>query len=156
MRGPAPLLGRLGEIKARADLGTPMFDQAVAALLLDEFDRMRRDRRTQLLAGLARTTDFLQQRLPDWQWRPPTGGVSLWVRLPRGTAAAYAQVAFRHGVEVIPGDVMSPAGGHGEYFRLPFTAPADVLELTLERLADAWAAYTNDTTAARAAPAVVV
>ena len=51
---------------------------------------------------------------------------------------------------------MSPAGGHGEYFRLPFTAPADVLELTLERLADAWAAYTNDTTAARAAPAVVV
>ena len=156
VRGPAPLLGRLGEIKARADLGTPMFDQAVAALLLDEFDRMRRDRRTQLLAGLARTTDFLQQRLPDWQWRPPTGGVSLWVRLPRGTAAAYAQVAFRHGVEVIPGDVMSPAGGHGEYFRLPFTAPEDVLELTLERLADAWAAYTNDTTAARAAPAVVV
>ena len=35
-------------------------------------------------------------------------------------------------------------------------ADADVLELTLERLADAWAAYTNDTTAARAAPAVVV
>ena len=156
VRGPAPVLGRLGEIKARADLGTPMFDQAVAARLVDEFDRMRDDRRTQLLAGLALTTDFLERRLPDWQWQPPTGGVSLWVRLPRGTSAAYAQVTFRHGVEVIPGDVMSPAGGHGEYFRLPFTAPIDVLGCTLERLADAWAAYTNDTTSARAVPAVVV
>ena len=85
------------------------------------------------------TTDFLERRLPDWQWQPPTGGVSLWVRLPRGTSRPTRRSTFRHGVEVIPGDVMSPAGGHGEYFRLPFTAPTDVLGCTLERLADAWA-----------------
>jgi DNA-binding transcriptional MocR family regulator len=140
-RGPAALIARLGEFKARADLGTPMFDQAVAARLLTDFEQLRADRRAHLLAALDLTADVLRSRVPDWHWRTPDGGPSLWIRLPHGTAAAYAQVALRHGVEVIPGDVMSPAGGHGECFRLPFTMPLEDLEVMLHRLADAWDGY---------------
>ena len=156
LRGPAAVVGRLGELKASADLGTPLFDQAVAARLVDEFDRMRRDRRAELEANLAFVTDFLARRLPAWEWPPPAGGVSLWIRLPRGTAAAFAQIALRHGVEVIPGDVMSPTGGHGDYFRLPITAPPDQLDVILHRLEAAWDVYTEDTTESRCTPAVIV
>jgi DNA-binding transcriptional MocR family regulator len=117
---------------------------------------MRVDRRAELQHGLALVTDFLTRALPSWEWQPPAGGVALWIRLPRGTAAAYAQVALRHGVEVVPGDVMSPTGGNGDYFRLPFTAPPEQLDVILHRLAAAWEAYTDDTTGSRSTPAVVV
>jgi DNA-binding transcriptional MocR family regulator len=156
LRAPAAVVGRLGELKACADLGTPLFDQAVAARLLDDFDRMRDDRRAELQRGLALVREFLTRELPAWEWQPPAGGVSLWIRLPRGTAAAYAQVALRHGVEVIPGAVMSPTSSHGDYFRLPFTAPPEQLDVILHRLAAAWDAYTDDTTGSRSTPAVVV
>ena len=33
--------------------------------------------------------------LPDWTWRRPGGGLSLWVRLPRGNGAEFARVALR-------------------------------------------------------------
>jgi DNA-binding transcriptional MocR family regulator len=156
LRAPEPLARRLGEVKARADLGTPMFDQVVAARLLDRVDEMREDRRSHLLAALDLTAGLLDRHLPEWRWRRPDGGPSLWVRLPHGSAAAYAQAALRHGVEVIPGDVMSPTGGHADHLRLPFTAPPEVLEGVIRRLADAWDVYASGGPERRPAPAVVV
>lgn len=156
VRGPGAVMARLGALKARADLGTPMFDQAVAARLITELERLRNDRRAHLRAAFDLTTGVLRRQLPDWRWETPAGGPCLWIRLPHGTAGAFAQVALRYGVEVIPGEVMSPTGGHADYFRLPFTAPLDVLESVLGRLVDAWAAYDAGCTAVRVAPAVVV
>ena len=157
IRGPAPLIRRLGDVKARTDLGTPMFDQAVAAWLLDRVDRMREDRRAELRSSLELVTGLLRRDLPEWQWREPDGGPALWIRLSGGAnSTQYAQVALRHGVEVIPGDVMSPTGDHADYFRLPYTLPHDMLETVMRRLAGAWGAYASGSTAALAAPAVVV
>jgi DNA-binding transcriptional MocR family regulator len=77
------------------------------------------------------------------------------VRLPSGTASAYAQVALRYGVEVIPGDVMSPTGEELRCLRFPYSAEPPVLEETVRRLAQAWEAYAPSE-AAGARPRTVV
>ncbi len=141
LRGPAPLVGRIAELKAMADLGSPLIDQAVAARLLPHLAELRRDQQAMLRRNLAFVTDLLAEALPTWQWQRPRGGPSLWVRLPSGTAAAFAQVALRYGVEVIPGEVMSPSADHRDHLRFPFTAEPPVLEETVRRLAAAWRDY---------------
>jgi hypothetical protein len=65
-------------------------------------------------------------------------------------------VALRHGVEVIGGDVMSPTGDHGHHLRLPFTMAAPVLEEVVDRLGDAWNAYTRSRATGDASAGVVV
>jgi DNA-binding transcriptional MocR family regulator len=141
LRGPASAVIRLAELKAMNDLGSPMLDQAIAARLVPHFDRLRADQRAMLRRNLTLVGDLLAESLPTWGWKPPTGGPSLWIRLPYGTAASFAQVALRYGVEVIPGDVMSPDGSHGDHIRFPYTGEPPVIEETVRRLTQAWRAY---------------
>ena len=141
LRGPAPLIARLSELKAMSDLGSPLLDQAVAARLVPHLDEMRDDQRLMLNRNLALVSDLLASLVPTWSWRRPKGGPSLWVELPSGTASAFSQVALRFGVEVIPGDQMSPTGDDLRHLRLPYTAEPPVLEETMRRLAQAWEAY---------------
>jgi DNA-binding transcriptional MocR family regulator len=141
MRGPAPLIGRMAELKAVNDLGSPLFEQAIAARLVPHLDEMSDDHRAMLNRNLDSVTSMLTELLPRWRWERPTGGPSLWVELPSGSASAYSQVALRFGVEVIPGDQMSPTGDDRRKLRLPFSAEPPVLEETVRRLARAWEAY---------------
>lgn len=141
LRGPATMISRLAEIKTMNDLGSPFFDQLVAARLVPRLDEMRADHAVTLRRNLELVTDLLREALPTWQWRRPQGGPSLWVKLPSGTAAAFAQVAMRYGVEVIPGDVMSPDGDHADHLRFPYTEEPPILEEIVRRLAEAWRAY---------------
>lgn len=141
LRGPVPLIARLSELKAMNDLGSPLFDQAVAARLVPHLPDMRADHRRMLTRNLALVGELLRTLLPSWRWRRPMGGPSLWVELPSGTASAFSQAALRYGVEVIPGDQMSPTGEDRSHLRLPYTAEPPVLDETLRRLAQAWQAY---------------
>ena len=141
LRGPAAGIARLAELKAMADLGSPLFDQAVAARLVPDLPKLRHDHSIMLQQNLAFVGELLADQLPSWEYDRPTGGPSLWVRLPVGTAAAFCQMALRYGVEVVPGDVMSPDGLHGDRIRFPYTAEPQVLEETVRRLAQAWRAY---------------
>jgi DNA-binding transcriptional MocR family regulator len=155
MRGPAPLIGRLSELKAMNDLGSPLLDQAVAARLVPHLDRLRDDQRAMLNRNLALASDLLRDLLPSWRWRRPRGGPSLWIELPCGTASAFSQVALRYGVEVIPGEQMSPTGGDERNLRLPYTAEPPVLEETMRRMSQAWDTYAPSD-APRSAPRPVV
>ena len=156
LRGPRSLVSRLAELKAMNDLGSPLFDQAVAARLLPQLDQLRDDHRAMLRRNLELVGRLLDDVLPSWEWRRPKGGPSLWVRLPAGTASAFAQVALRYGVEVIPGDVMSPTGEDLRYLRFPYSAEPPVLEETVRRLAQAWDAYSpGETTGTRPRTVVV-
>jgi DNA-binding transcriptional MocR family regulator len=94
-----------------------------------------------LTRNLALVSDMLHELLPGWTWQRPKGGPSLWIELPSGNASAYTQVALRYGVEVIPGDQMSPTGDDQRRLRLPYTAEPTVLTETIRRLAQAWDAY---------------
>jgi len=78
-----------------------------------QIERMRADQRALLRRDLELVNGLLDEALPDWEWRRPKGGPSLWIQLAAGTTSTFAQVALRFGVEVIPGEVMSPTGMTG-------------------------------------------
>jgi DNA-binding transcriptional MocR family regulator len=156
LRGPRSLVARLAELKAMNDLGSPLFDQAVAARIVPRLEELRAEHRAMLQRNLELLTRLLDDVLPTWEWRRPKGGPSLWVRLPAGTASAFAQVALRYGVEVIPGDVMSPTGEDQCYLRFPYSTEPAVLEETVRRLAQAWEAYAPTDTVQTTARTVVV
>ncbi|WP_166345323.1 hypothetical protein [Phytoactinopolyspora limicola] len=88
--------------------------------------------RLEHLAGL------LAQALPEWRWRWPDGGSALWVALPGVDARVFAQVALRHGVEVVPGAAMDPTGEHDNYVRIPYTFSPNTLTDLVRRLESAW------------------
>ena len=116
----------------------------------------RADRRHELSTTLARVGALLRELVPEWRWRPPQGGPALWIELPTGTAAGFAQMALRFGIEVVPGDQMSPTGEHPKHFRLPFTADGAELDIVIRRLTEAWAAYTAAPNATRTRTTIVV
>jgi DNA-binding transcriptional MocR family regulator len=138
VRAPGEVADRLARYKARADLGSPLLDQALAARLLPRLADLTAARVPTTRQRLDRLTALLDEQLPSWRWRDPDGGSALWVQLPDTDAAIFAQVALRHGVEVVPGAVMDPSGAHDSYLRLPFTFPVEVLTELVGRLHRAW------------------
>ncbi len=68
----------------------------------------------------------------------PSGGLSVWVRLPRPVAEPFAQAALRDGVAVATAEALSPSSVHPDRIRLSFSAPADELVEGVARLARTW------------------
>ncbi|RSS45412.1 PLP-dependent aminotransferase family protein [Streptomyces sp. WAC07061] len=141
VRGPAPLVARLARLKAIHDLGSDVPAQLAAVRLLEDFTPLLHRRVRELRAGHDRLRAELARRLPSWSCPPAEGGQTLWVRLPYGDGVAFAQVALRHGVAVLPGSTMDALGGSTRMLRLHFLLPPDVLSEAVRRLAGAWAEY---------------
>ena len=141
IRAPAPLIAHLARLKAVADLGGSLPGQVIATRLLEHFEVVRRERCAELARRFALMSELLEQHLPAWSWERPLGGLCLWVRLPRGTAAEFAQVALRHGVSLVAGPVASADNSFAEFLRLPFGLEPSAIEEGVRRLARAWQAY---------------
>lgn len=139
VRAPAEIVERLARRKALADLGSPVLDQALAARLVPRLGDFLPERNRQLREHLAALEAQLGEHLPSWRWRRPDGGAGLWIELPGVDAGIFAQVALRHGVEIVPGAAMDPDGAHNNFFRLPFTFPPAALAELVRRMAHAWA-----------------
>lgn len=129
---------RLGYLKANADMGTPLLDQAIARRLVADLPALAADRSAVARERLAHATALLRAELPDWQWRAPAGGTALWIRLPGVDASVFAQLALRQGVEVTPGRETDPTGAWDHHLRLPFTFAPEVMTEAVRRLAAAW------------------
>ncbi|MFJ8694977.1 aminotransferase-like domain-containing protein [Streptomyces roseolilacinus] len=141
VRGPAPLIARLARLKAIHDLGSEVPAQRVAVRLLDDFAPIAAARTRALRAAHDHLRAELARLLPSWDCPPAEGGQTLWARLPHGDGVAFAQVALRHGVAVLPGATMDALGGSTRCLRLHFLLPRDVLSEAVRRLARAWAEY---------------
>ncbi|MEU8226751.1 PLP-dependent aminotransferase family protein [Kribbella sp. NPDC048915] len=138
IRTSRPLVERLARHKALADLGSPVIDQALTARLLPRLSELTAAR-ARLATGRKKLMgELLSSRLPEWEWEPPVGGSALWIRLPSTDARVFAQVALRHGVEVVAGHAMDPSGEHDDYVRIPFAYSEQVLDDAVGRLARAW------------------
>lgn len=156
IRGPEGLIHRLARRKAMEDLGSSIVSQLVAVRLLDQADAFAKLRREQVQERLDAMTRGLTKRLPEWTWKKPAGGLTLWTRLPRGAAAEFAQVAARQGVAVLPGSVCSPSNGFADHLRLAFVPePAEIRE-GIERLARAWEKHAAARETSRARVGVIV
>lgn len=137
VRAPRHIVDRLARRKALADLGSPVLDQALAARLVPRIAELTARRSAELTERLDLLEQLLRRHLPDWRWQRPTGGSALWARLPDLDAGTFAQVALRHGVEIVPGSAMDPDGGHDDHLRIPFTFEPEVLVAMVRGLADA-------------------
>jgi DNA-binding transcriptional MocR family regulator len=133
---------RLGRFRLLADLGVSLVGQVVATRLLENAATLTRKRREKILANFESLSSLLRRHLPEWTFDRPKGGLSLWVKLPRGDASEFARVAAAHGVDVVPGRVASPSGRHGDRLRLPFVLSPAETEEGVRRLAQAWTAFT--------------
>lgn len=156
VRAPVPVIERLVRLKTMADLGSPLFDQAVAARLVMDLEGHIQRRAVLLRAGLATVESGLSTYLPSWRWDRPDGGPALWVQMGHGDATTFAQVALRHGVEVVPGETMAPDGGHRDRIRIPYCFDPPILTEMINRLARAWDSYTATTHRQREEPLSVV
>ncbi len=141
VRASEPLVARLAQLKVVADLSSSAVSQALAAVLLPRASKVRAMRRRQIAAASSLLARLLGEQLPDWSWTMPSGGLTLWAKLPRGDAEELAQVALRHGVVVLPGPTASPEYEHRDFVRLPLLREPEVLEEGIGRLAAAWRSY---------------
>jgi DNA-binding transcriptional MocR family regulator len=142
VRAPVSLAIRFANVKATQDLGSSAVSQILAERLLRSVQGTRStyvDRlRAQLRSRYETLTLALTNRLPSWSWDRPSGGLSLWVRLPTPTAEAFAQAALRNGVAVATAPALSPSHRHADRLRLSFSGPPALLEEGVLRLAYAW------------------
>jgi hypothetical protein len=74
VRGPAPTIARLARLKALADLGSPVIEQALTARLLPSLASHAKAVERSHRECLDRMSALLAERLPQWQWRQPAGG----------------------------------------------------------------------------------
>jgi DNA-binding transcriptional MocR family regulator len=142
VRAAEPVIARLARLKVQADLGSSLPSQVLAVRLLARAAAIRDLRRGELRRGLATLEAALAAALPEWSWQRPPGGLSLWVRLPRGSATDLALLAPRFGVAFVAGPSCAPRGDAWDsHLRLPFVLAGDDLRAAVSRLAAAWAAY---------------
>jgi DNA-binding transcriptional MocR family regulator len=143
-------------MKLVLDHGTSTISQVFAVRLLEELEDLLPERLALVRERRALLESLLREHLPSWSWDEPPGGLSLWVRLPAGNATAFAQVADRHGVTVVPGPMASVDGNFGDRVRLPYVLSRDELRDGIERLARAWTEYEPQATSVSRGVRVVV
>ena len=121
-----------------------MFTPALSQLLGIEVIRRYDDFVAARVAELQPSAEVLARRITrdfdGWTFNPPRGGLSLWATLPNDISAdAFVQAAGHRGVLVASGREFCPNDADCSSIRLPFTAPVDVLETAMDRLAETWA-----------------
>jgi DNA-binding transcriptional MocR family regulator len=139
IRAAVPVIARLAALRVAVDMSGPVLDQLVAAALLDHADEIIEARRTRLAQQRDTLAGALQRCIPQWTFRVPDGGVSLWVELEAPVSTALAQAAHEHGVRLAPGPSFGVIGTLERFVRLPFTLPEADLEEAVRRLAAAHA-----------------
>ncbi len=128
-------------VRARAslDLGAAVIEQLAAAHLLAGDQTPVVERRGMLWAREAALHARLSKVLPEWKTTRPTGGLSLWVALPRPSVAALVVEAQKLKLIIAPGTRFGIDGAFERFVRLPYCLPEPELENAVDTLAEAWA-----------------
>jgi len=137
IRAPHEMIDRLIRARLQFDLGTALFDQLVVTELLDDSDVIA-TRRAQLRQRRDVLAHAIGERLPDWRFRLPEGGMTLWLQLPSGSATQLAAHLETVDVHVPPGPMFSVEGGNDQWLRIPYVRPEEELIEAVRRIADAW------------------
>lgn len=137
VRSDRELVSRMARTYARRQLSVSILEQATALHLLERFDDILVARRQWLKSQRDLLVSHMRAELPEWDFRIPDGGLSLWCSLPDGMSShdVVRRAASR--------DLMLAGGtrfGTGYAFenklRLPFTRPAAELGAAVRVLAE--------------------
>jgi DNA-binding transcriptional MocR family regulator len=137
IRAAAPLVQRLAALRIGVDMSGPVLDQLVAARLLRRSDAVLASRRSSLRAQRDALVAALRAELPEWRFRVPAGGMSLWVELDAPISGALSRSAESYGVRLAAGPRFGVDGTMERFLRLPYTLPADQLADAVKRIAAA-------------------
>lgn len=143
LRADRTVIDRMGRLRAALDFGNCTVSQAIALRALDDHDAVVERLRATYRHRSALCAQLLAERLPDWTFDMPAGGLSIWVRLPHGTADDFAIFAARHRVAILPGGAASADEGHLSHLRLSYGLDETHLDIAIGRLADAWAEFAS-------------
>ena len=138
LRAPAPVMSTLLQHRLTLDLGAPVVEQLALVHLLDRREELLQERRAALTVQRVALAAALRTQLPEWGFRLPVGGLSLWCQLPRALSTALTVTAEREGLLLAAGPQFSVGPGLERRIRLPFTPPVEVLDTAVARLAVAW------------------
>ncbi|MCI9857256.1 aminotransferase-like domain-containing protein [Microbacterium proteolyticum] len=141
LRADPVLVRRLRGLRQSSDLSTSVPAQLLALDLLAEAPALRRDLATVHREAAVAAGRLLSAHLPDWEWRPPRGGLCLWARLPSGSAGAFGRHAAGFGVSVAGSAQFASDMDADDHIRIPITPAPQVLEAGMQRLGRAWASY---------------
>ncbi|MFD6974119.1 PLP-dependent aminotransferase family protein [Streptomyces sp. NPDC059949] len=139
VRATAKMITELTAVRVSADMTGSVLDQLVALPLMDALDRSLPARLAQLRIQREALVQSLQRHTPEWSWRVPPGGLSLWVDLGEPVSSALAERAAAAGVHIGRGARFGVDPGTFEHrLRIPYTLPADRLDEGVRRLASAF------------------
>jgi DNA-binding transcriptional MocR family regulator len=138
IRAETDLIRRLVASRPAHDLGTPEFEQAIAAAVFPQFGAVVAQRSHVLRDGREAVVGALQAMLPEWRTPRADGGVSLWIELDAPLSSALVMDVRSRGLLLSAGPRFSVDGGHDRHLRIPFTAAPDELSRGVEILAEAW------------------
>jgi DNA-binding transcriptional MocR family regulator len=138
IRADRELVAAMALQRSAHDMGSPVLEQLAATALLRQTHHGLAERRAQVRARRDHLIRLLRDRLPDWKFDTPPGGLSIWGELPSPLATALAAVAQEHGLRVAPGSRFGVDGALDRFIRLPFALPEEQLDDAIDRLASAW------------------
>lgn len=139
IRAPRDLMPALVASRLTLDLGAPVLEQLVLTDLLAHREQIVADRRAAIVTTRDALARALRNRLPQWRFSVPEGGLCLWVELPAALSTPLCAAADQRGVVLAPGSQFAVEGGLERFLRLPFTGhPPEVVDEAVERLALAW------------------
>ncbi|WP_431041124.1 PLP-dependent aminotransferase family protein [Streptomyces sp. P1-3] len=140
LRAPARLVTELAGQRVATDMGGSVLDQLLALALLARTGELLPPRLEQLRGQRAALAAALAEHLPQWSWRLPPGGLSLWVDLGEPIASTLAEQALGYGVRMEGGAYFATDPGIFEQrLRIPYTTPPDTLREAVRRMATALA-----------------
>ncbi|TKA09241.1 MocR-like transcription factor YczR [Actinacidiphila oryziradicis] len=140
LRAPSRLVTELAGQRIATDLGGSVLDQLLALALLARAAELLPPRLEQMRVQRAALAAALSERIPQWTWQLPPGGLSLWVDLGEPIASALAERALDYGVRIEGGAYFATDPGIFEQrLRMPYTTPPDTLREAVHRMAAALA-----------------
>lgn len=134
VRANREVIASLAASRAANDMGSPILEQLAATVLLECPEEALTERRTDIREQRDHLLGLVRDRLPDWKFETPPGGLSAWAELPRPVSTALAVAARDLGVRIAPGNRFGIDGAFERFVRLPYALPKAELTEVVDRL----------------------
>ncbi|QNE13538.1 PLP-dependent aminotransferase family protein [Pseudarthrobacter sp. NBSH8] len=137
IRASEAMIQRFAAARTSLDLGGPLMEQLAAGHLVRALDEPLPARLSDLRNNRTALLELLAGHLPEWETGHPSGGLSVWCRLPAPVSTALTIIAPDFGIRLAAGPRFGIGGAFERYLRVPFTLPPDQLETAVLALRSA-------------------